>query len=267
MNKFYIQTVLFLLSIFVYANNEILATEPAPKGNTTPKSKSRYPTAEEIYEKNKHALCKCSTQAIKAAELMNEAVKHLEYHATDIDNYESCKAGPNIREFLYKKKHKDHTVIEKIQYTISSSDKYDETINKLWDPDTPNIFNKGSVKIVHMYNPNLLIIQQRYEKDSKGRQKYFYALATKVEVSKGKTIIAMTSLGIKDKNSFRREHENPIIENVSSFYAYIIPDDDIKNGELEKVFVNLAGYLIEKKGDDIEVTYVGSVSNIQILIT
>ncbi|CAD2103346.1 fam-a protein [Plasmodium vinckei petteri] len=260
MNKFYIQIVLFLLSIFVYGNNEILAIEPAPEENTTPKSKSRYPTSEEIYEKNKHLLCKCSTQARNAAKLMNEAVKHLEYHATDIGNYESCKAGPNVREFLYKKKHKDHTVIEKIQYTISDSNKYNEIINKLWNSGTPNTFDKGSVKIVHMYNPNLLIIQQRYEKDSKGHQKYFYALATKAEVSKDKTIIAMTSLGIKDgRTSFRREYENPIIENVSSFYAYITPEDDIKNGELEKVLVNLAGYFIEKKGDNIEVTYIESI--------
>ncbi|CAD2090651.1 fam-a protein [Plasmodium vinckei brucechwatti] len=259
MNKFYIQAVLFLLSVFVYASNEILAIDPAPEKKTTSKSKSRYPTSEEIYEKNKHVLCKCSTQARNAAKLMDEAAKHLEHHATDIDNYESCKAGPNVREFLYKKKHKGHTVIEKIQYTISDSNKYNETINKLWNSGTPNTFDKGSVKIVHMYNPNLVIIQQRYEKDSKGHQKYFYALAANVEISKDKTIIAMTSLGIKDRNDFRREYENPIMENVSSFYAYITPEDDIKNRELEKVLVNLAGYFIEKKGKNIEVTYIESI--------
>ncbi|SCM03960.1 fam-a protein [Plasmodium chabaudi adami] len=258
MNKFYIQIGLFLLSIFVFVNNEAIATEPATGEGSKPTPKSRYPTTEEVYEKHKHLLRNCKNTT-KAIELMNEAVKQLEYHATDVDDYESCKAGSNFREYLYKKKHKDHTVIEKVQYTISGSDKYNETINKLWDPDTPNSFNTGIVKIVHVYNPNLVIIQQRYEQDSKGHQKYFYALVTKAEVSKDKTVIAMTSPDIYDHNPSSKEYKNTIIENANLFKANVIPDDDIKNGELEKVFVNLAGYLIEKKGDNLEITYVESI--------
>lgn len=38
------------------------------------------------------------------------------------------------------------------------------------------------------------------------------------------------------------------------------------NKKFERIYVNLAGYLIEKKGDDLEITYIESVSNIHILI-
>ncbi|SCL90545.1 Acidic phosphoprotein precursor PCEMA1, putative [Plasmodium chabaudi adami] len=261
MNKFCIQIALFILSIFVYANNKALATDPAPEEDTNLKSKARYPTSEEIYEKNKHLSSPpCCKNRIKAIELMGEVVKHLEYHATSKDDYKVYPLNHGDAISYYKKKHDDQTDILKINLNIYASSQYDEIINKYWDPDTPNTFNTGTVKIVHVYTPNLVIIQQRYKKKSSEPHKYFYALATKTEVSKDKTIIAMTSANIIDHNHFDKEYKNTIIENANLFKANVIPDKDIKNGELTRVFVNLAGYLIEKKGDDLEITYIESIN-------
>ncbi|SCL88270.1 hypothetical protein PCHDK_000512600, partial [Plasmodium chabaudi adami] len=112
---------------------------------------------------------------------------------------------------------------------------------------------------VHVYNPNLVVICQHYKKKSGEPQKYFYALAAKAEISKDKTIIAMTSVNVTDGNNFSEGYKNPIIGVPNSFYAYINPEDYIASDKYKKVFVNLAGYLIEKKGDDLEVTYIESI--------
>ncbi|CAD2100962.1 fam-a protein [Plasmodium vinckei petteri] len=259
MNKFYIQIVLFLLSVSVYLNDRALATEPTPGKSTTPKPSDRCLTSEEIYEKNKNLLCTDPKEIKNAEELMNEAVKHLERHATDMHDYEICKRFTDSDMNLYKKKHEGHTDVNKIDYTIYSCYDCNDIINEIWDPDTPNVFNKGDTKIVRVYNPNLVMIQHRYEKKSIGRQKYFYALATKVQISKDTTIIAMTSANINDHNPSGKKYENNIVEKANSFTTDINSEEDIKKGELEKVFVNIAGYLIEKKNRCADVTYVESI--------
>ncbi|CAD2100941.1 fam-a protein [Plasmodium vinckei] len=256
MNKFYIQITLFLLSIFAYANNEAFAAETAPGQATNPKS--RFATPEEVYEKNKHLLRTCK-HCVRAPDVMNDAVKQLEYHATSKDGYEVYAQNPSDSMSYYVKKFDGKTDILKVNLNIYASSQYNDIVNRLWDPNGPNFFNKGTAKIVRVYNPNLVIIQQRYNKDSKGRQKYFYALVGKAEISKDKTIIAMTSANINDHNPSGKKYQNKIVQKANSFTTDINSEEDIKNGELEKVFVNIAGYLIEKKNRCADVTYVESI--------
>ncbi|SCL88097.1 Acidic phosphoprotein precursor PCEMA1, putative, partial [Plasmodium chabaudi adami] len=189
MNKFYIQIVLFLLSIFVCVNNKALASESAPKKilqnpnkDTTSKPTNRCLTSEEIYEKNKDLLYTNPKETKEAEELMNEAVQQLEQHATDMRNYKIlCAADAYHDTTLYKKKLENNTDVEKIEYYAYGFNKYDEIINDIWDPEHASPFNNGTVKIARVYNPNLVIIQQRYKKKCGSPQKYFYALATKVQ--------------------------------------------------------------------------------------
>ncbi|CAD2105258.1 fam-a protein [Plasmodium vinckei] len=259
MSKFYIQTVLFLLSIFVYVNNETLAANPGPRKVKSPKQKTSCSTPEEIYEKNKNLLCTNPNEIANAVKLMNEAVMHLVRHAKNEDSYESCKTVDSSHIRLYKTKHKQNPEIEKVCYTIDAPDQYNETIKEIWDPDRDNFINKGSVKIVRVYNPNLVMIQQRYEKDSKGHQKYFYALVKKAEISEGTTVIVMASANINDHHPSNKEYKNTIIENANLFKTDIDSEDDIRKGTLEKAFVNIAGYLIEKKDNQVEITYIESI--------
>ncbi|CAD2084048.1 fam-a protein [Plasmodium vinckei lentum] len=270
MNKFYIQIVFFLLSITLYANNKTIATEPVPEENTTLESKSHYPTSEEVYEKNKHLLCANRNETINAEKLMNEAVTHLAYHATNKDGYELCNKHHDDSNYtFYKKKHDDNTYVLKAYLKHGDPDKYNKVVNKFWNPDCINLADLISVtkKAVRVYNPNLIMIQQRYKKKSNGRQKYFYALAKKAQISENKTIIVMTSVNINDHNPSNKEYKNAIIESANLFEASVIPDEDIKNGELEKIFVSISGYLIEKKDECVDITFIESVSDTQILAT
>ncbi|EUD69904.1 hypothetical protein YYG_04778 [Plasmodium vinckei petteri] len=269
MNKFYIQIVLFLLSIFLYVNNKTLATEPSPRKATKKKSNNYYPTSEEIYEKNKHLLCTDPEEIKNAAKLMNEVVTKFKHHAITTHGYELYKNSHSYNTCIYKKKLEDHTNIEKINYSVDGPDKYNNEINMLWSSDNAKIFNARSVKrkVVRVYNPNLVLIQQRYKRRRFSPQKYFYALATKIDVSGYETIIAMTSVNVNDHNPSNNEYKNTIIENANLFKIDIGSEDDIRKGKLKKTFVNMAGYLINKKCDGCaRITFVASVSDIQLLI-
>ncbi|CAD2086346.1 fam-a protein [Plasmodium vinckei brucechwatti] len=217
---------------------------------------------DEIYQKNKHLLCANPEEIIKASELMNEVIEHLEYHATNKDGYKLRRNYPNVNLFYYKKKHEGHTNVLKSHLKIYGCDKYDQLINEIWDPDCAKIFDVGFVtrKFARVYNPNTVIMQQRCKYWCMGRQEYFYALAAKAQKSENKTIIAMTSANINDHNPSKKKYQNRIIENANLFKIDIDSEDDIRKGKLKKKFVNLAGYLIEKRDTHIYITYVESVN-------
>ncbi|CAD2097216.1 fam-a protein [Plasmodium vinckei petteri] len=260
MNKFYIQIVFFLLSISLYVKNKTLAADATPEKATKPKLPRHCPTSEEIYEKNKHLLCTDPNETKEAVNFMSKAAIHLVYHATCKDGYTLLEERPG-NMFLYKKKHKDHTNVERIIYSVDNPNKYNEIINQIWDPNHASPFNNGDVKITRVYNPNLVMIQQRYKKDFLGRQKYFYALVKKVQISEDTTVIVMASADINDHNPSSKEFKNTIIENVNLFKADIDSEDDIRNGKLRKTFVNIAGYLIKKKYNSyIDMTFVASIN-------
>ncbi|ETB60737.1 hypothetical protein YYC_02346 [Plasmodium yoelii 17X] len=278
MNKFYIQIILFLLIISLYVNNETLATETAPKKDKKskskkdkkPKSKKYYPTSEELYEKNKHLLCTNHEETIKVGEFVNKAAIHLEHHAKSKDGYKFVGDNLHYYMFFFKKKHQGHTIVKKVEYIIYNSNKYNKIVNMLWGPDCNNFLYKFPVKrkIARVYNPNLVMIQQRYKSRRFGCQKYFYALAANFEISENKTMIVMASPNINDHNSkSKKPFENTIIEDANLLKIDIDSEKDIKQGKLKKTFANLIGYIIEKHDGHVDIIYIESVSDIQILIT
>ncbi|CAD2097779.1 fam-a protein [Plasmodium vinckei petteri] len=143
----------------------------------------------------------------------------------------------------------------------NENDEYNEVINMLWDPDLAKFFDVGFVKrkFARVYNPNIVIMQQRCKYWCMGRQEYFYALAAKAQKSENKTIIVMTSANINDHNPSKKKYQNRIIENANLFKTDIDSEDDIRKGKLKKTFVNIAGYLIQKKNTHIYITYVESI--------
>ncbi|VTZ71613.1 fam-a protein [Plasmodium yoelii] len=251
MNKFYIKIVFFLLTTPLCVNNKTIVIELSLKKDTKPKSTNLYPTndsSEEVYEKNKHLLCNDPKETKNACNVMKEALIQLEYHTTNIVDYG-----------LYKIYYTDYVRF----------DNYNKIINKYWDPDSDHFLYIGSVKrkIVRVYGPSLVMIQQRSRKWPWSREKYFYALAAKFEISENKTIIVMTSANINDHNPSNEKYENEIVKSANLFKTDINSEDDIRKGYLKKTFVNIAGYIIEKKDKYLDVTHVESVINIQILET
>ncbi|EUD73120.1 hypothetical protein YYG_01155 [Plasmodium vinckei petteri] len=221
MNKFYIQIVFFLLCVSVYLNNKTLATESVPGKAPKTKSKNRYATSEEIYEKNKHLLCTNPEEIKQAEKLMDEAVIHLVHHVTNKDGYKFCGNNSVNNASYYKKKHEDHTDVIKINSYFYNSDKYNKIINRIWDPDSEKLLDTG--------------------------------------FAENKTIIVMTSANINDHYPSNKEYKNTIIENANLFKTDIDSENDIRKGKLQKTFVNIAGFLIEKKDKQIDINYVESL--------
>ncbi|CAD2086702.1 fam-a protein [Plasmodium vinckei brucechwatti] len=217
-------------------------------------------TRKKIYIKNKDLLCTNPNEIANAEKFMNEAVTQLEHHITNIDGYKLRKYTENFHVSLLTKKHED-TIIQKINLKYHHVHKYNEITNIFWDPALANDLNNGDVqrKIVRVYNPNLVMIQQRYKSWFGGREKYFYALAKKVRISEEKTIIVMASVNINDGHPSKKEYKNKIIENVNVFRTQINSEDDIRNGKLKKTFANITGYLIEKMRSYVNVIYLESI--------
>ncbi|EAA19027.1 hypothetical protein [Plasmodium yoelii yoelii] len=224
---------------------------------------------EEIYEQNKHLLHPDIMEHINARNFMRDALVQLEYHANSRAYYKLFCRNYDYHMLFYKKNFRGHTKIQKVEYIIDDPNQYNEIINEVWDPNSDNYFYAGSVKrkIVRVYNRNLVMIQQRCKQWSWSREKYFYAIAAKYKISENKTIFVMASANIIDHNRKNNKYfENEIVESANIFQAEIDSEDDIRNGELKKMFVNLSGYIFEKRKNHIYITYVDSVNGIHILI-
>ncbi|CAD2096507.1 fam-a protein, fragment [Plasmodium vinckei brucechwatti] len=80
------------------------------------------------------------------------------------------------------------------------------------------------------------------------------------KISEDKTIIVMASPNINDHNSKNKDsYKNTLIENANLFKTDIDSEDDIRNGQLEKKILNIAGYLIEKKISHVNITYLEAI--------
>ncbi|EAA16643.1 hypothetical protein [Plasmodium yoelii yoelii] len=126
-------------------------------------------------------------------------------------------------------------------------------------------YNFFSGKVARSYNQNLLMILKFYKNNMLSSPRYFHALAKKAQISENTTIIVMASGNINDNNLFNRKiYKNKLLKSMNSFETSIDLDDDIKNRYFKKTFVNLCGYMITKKPNHVNVTFINSVPNIQI---
>ncbi|CAD2089739.1 fam-a protein [Plasmodium vinckei lentum] len=262
MNKFYVQIAFFLLSIFLYANNKTLAADPDPSEFRRRPPPSYYHTSEQIFGSNVHLLCTDREETKNADKVMDEAVAHLKQYVVNLDGYKFKGNAPEYNMFYYKKRCNDNNVtVDRIKYTVDDMDLYESTIHQLWDPDITNLIDNAytKTKIVRVYSMNLVMIQQRYKTWWGDNEKYFYALATKVQLSKDTSIIAMASPNIIDHHPSDKEYKNKIVKKANLFTTEIDSEDDIRNGKLEKTFVHLAGYYIQKRDDHVGVIFISSI--------
>ncbi|ETB61204.1 hypothetical protein YYC_01143 [Plasmodium yoelii 17X] len=72
-------------------------------------------------------------------------------------------------------------------------------------------------------------------------------------------MVVMSSANINDHNPSNKKYQNEIVKSANLFKTDIDSEQDIRKGKLKKTFVNLIGYLIEKKDRYINITYVDSI--------
>ncbi|WBY56526.1 fam-a protein [Plasmodium yoelii yoelii] len=274
MSKGYIKIVVSLLISSIYMSNKAFATEAnsgieALRRFARPSNISTVPNdnSEEKSEKAPFNLSMNTEETKTVDKIMDDAEMLLQYHATSTNGYKLYhKHGDDSIEYFKKD---GNTVIYKLNHKINRPDKYNDIIEMLWNPNVKySDDNMLKEKIVCHYSPNIMMVQQRFIYDSLSFHGYYYAFAKKVQVSDDITIIVYTSSNTDDYNSVdKTEYVNPIVDSAHLVKPKIYSEKDIRDGELTKMFVNLSGYIIQKKKDCVDITYLDSVSNLHILIT
>ncbi|SCN60018.1 fam-a protein [Plasmodium chabaudi adami] len=244
---------------------QVNPTQATPSTSSTDKVNSDSVTLEndevdEIYEQNKSLLCKYPEETEKVTKVMDEAIEALQVHARSVYGYTTYCRHDNDATTYYKQV--ENTYIGKLVLKFPDPNRYNEIINILWDPNGAKIYDENFIegKVIRVYNPNLAMIQKRYDSPSLDFQGYFYALTKKVKVSENATIITFSSANLDDHNSKDKEkYTNPLLKEINTFKTYINSDNYIRCGKLRKTFVNLAGFMIEKKDKHIDIICISSM--------
>ncbi|CXI39096.1 fam-a protein [Plasmodium berghei] len=293
-NKGYSDIIFFLLIILIYVSNKTFASEyilsntipynTIRRRNTSKNDSLRkssllnttlnkaYPiniedsfilgnnSSNEAHEQIDLTICTNPEEIRKTTEIINDALSILRYHATSEENYK-LQYVYDKDALVYFKKH-GNTDIEKLDLKIRNSNKYNDVINNLWDPYGTKHFNDYFINgnVVRIYNPNLLMIQQRNIDPTQSPQESVYALASKIEISEDITVIIIASANVNDyNNSNKKTYKNKNLEISNSLNTSSSPESYIKE-ESKKTF-NLSGFFIKKKGNYINVTYVNAMDD------
>ncbi|SCL92212.1 fam-a protein [Plasmodium chabaudi adami] len=302
MNKGYIKVVLALLCVARYMENVAFASEYAPTPSSSneeykrqlssppKKAKQKLSSAPKKINQRAHFIpigfkqkeyfnpigfkqktclnpIECKRQlSLKAKEakhaeyIMAEALEIAKKHAIHTDDYKPYSKRNG--EIVYFKKVND-TDIGKLVFTIPNPDNYGDIVNMLWDPNGEKKFNivfaKGSIS--RIYNENLVIIQQIY--NGTVWNVYYHAIAHKVELSEDETAILLVSSNMNDHNKFGdTNYINTIVESANSFTPDIDSDEDIRNGKLTKLYINLMVFFIKKEANVVKITHLCSIDHL-----
>ncbi|CAD2109226.1 fam-a protein [Plasmodium vinckei] len=264
MNKMYMKTFFSLLTLFTYMSNNALGSEPVSSEAMLANATKRDDVYDqnEMHEQNNHLLCSDPEEERQANDVMKEALDKFYSYAMNENNYK-LYAKYNKDTSSHFHKHTTNPTIGKLDIKIHHPHMYDEVVNILWDPNGAKKYNPdfNGGKVIRAYNPNLLLVQQRYRNGFMGRQDYFYALALKHQPHENTTIIVMASVNINDHNKKDKKIcENAIVNSANSFKVDIDSEEDIKNGKLNKMTVHLSGYAMTKYEKTIDMMYIESIS-------
>ncbi|SCM08137.1 fam-a protein [Plasmodium chabaudi chabaudi] len=246
MNKGYIKIALALLSVASYMQNIAFARDIIPNDNFPNKDNVPLPADPK--------------EAKQAADVMADALAIAQKHAQHSEDYKLYSKEDDGAILYFKTV--NNTEIGKLDLIIPNPDSYDDVVSMIWDPNGAKNFDDTFIEgnIPQVYNENLVIIQQRYKSAIGSWQRYYHAIANKVELSKDETAILLVSSDMNDHDGYcDRKYVNPIVESANSFKPDINSQEDIRKGHLSKMYVNLVAFFIKKEADSVKLTYVSSI--------
>ncbi|CAD2111638.1 fam-a protein [Plasmodium vinckei] len=246
MNIGYIKIVLTLLSVAGFMQNIAFASESESITNSS-------------NEENMDDFPISPKEAKQAVNVMAEALYLAREYAKLTKDYKlhSKKYGAT----LHFKKVND-TDVGRLEFKIHNSDNYADIVNTLWDINSAKNFDDEFIggTLSRIYDQNLVIVQQRYKSHLKSWQRYYHALANKVESSEDETVILLVSSDMNDHYGDPiHKYVNPIVESANSFKPDINSQEDIREGNIFKMFVNLVAFFIKKETGCVKVTYISSI--------
>ncbi|EUD74071.1 hypothetical protein YYG_00018 [Plasmodium vinckei petteri] len=207
----------------------------------------------------KHQLSLKAKEGKHAEYIMAEALNVAKKHVKHTDDY---KLYYNKNGATLHFKNFNDTEIGKLEFTIPNADNYADIVKMLWDPNAEKKFNDIFIKgsIARSYNDNLAIVQHRYKRYV--WNKFYHAIANKVELSKDEIAIVLTSSDMDDHcNSSLKNYINPIVQSANSFKPDIDSEEDIRRGKLTKFYINLMALFIKKEADGVKITQITSINH------
>lgn len=230
-----------------------------------------------------HLVCKNENEIKKINQIVAEATNVLKELATTEDGYTLYNSKG--RDFsLYFKKFVDYDV-GKVRFQIKNSSKMNELINKIWDVNGSRIIDSNFIegKIVRIYDNNTVLIHQCYKGSFGVDGRYFYIVANKKQIDEDTHIITCISINVDDSSSLSETSDkkssestsstdcdiecvkqnnffkNPLVKSADTFFITVDPVAYNVNTSLKKMFINISGYVVSKKGSNIDVVYVSSI--------
>ncbi|KEG04709.1 fam-a protein [Plasmodium vinckei vinckei] len=257
MNKGYIKIALALLSVAGFMQNIAFASETDAATTSNDQVKQVLHENDEDVQQEFYDDPDETKQADKT---MFEALSLVKKHAKDTDDYEIYDKVDDEACIYYKKV--NDVDIGKLELIIPNSDNYEGIINLLWNPQGAEHFDGAFIegRFIRMYNENLGILEQRHHCILKSWIGYYHALAKKFKLSENETAITMASSNINahdPKNT--RKFVNPLVKNAKLFNPVINSAEDIREGQLSKMYINLLGFIIKKEENCVKITYIISI--------
>ncbi|CAD2105407.1 fam-a protein [Plasmodium vinckei petteri] len=207
----------------------------------------------------KRQLALKSKEAKFAEYIMDEALDIAKEHAIYTYDYNlySDKNGVSLH---FKRVY--DTDIGRIEFTIPNPNSYNGVINMLWDPNGEKNFNMTFIggSISRMYNKNLVIVQHRYKGIAWNR--YYHAIANKVELSRDETAIVLVSSDMNDHSALTyKNYINSIVESANTFTPDIDSEEDIRSAKLNKFYINLIAFFIKREANGVKIIHLSSIDH------
>ncbi|ETB59348.1 hypothetical protein YYC_02866 [Plasmodium yoelii 17X] len=252
MNKGYIKISLAFLSLVGYMQNVAFASERA--ANFANKADSDL--HETVFDKYRGFVCYDIYEISEAMDhAKNASTLLLKLSETGTDSYSSFFKG-NGNNIIYFKKI-GNMDIGRFQFTIPFAYKYYDVIEELWDFNDIQKYNYKFIKgsLARVYSKNIIMFEKLITDSNYTPLIKKYILAAKVKHSNDTTVIlcpsrALNYLGIIGDEPNMKE----ILENTQLIETDIDPEE-----ALTKLDTNIAGFVVKKCNNGVQITYINAV--------
>ncbi|EUD69819.1 hypothetical protein YYG_04881 [Plasmodium vinckei petteri] len=253
MNKIYVKIALALLSLAGYMENVAFASETS--ANSASHSPSLRQNDDANYEQQKNVLCEDIDEALLALKNINGASELLLKLAENTDGY-STYYTENENEPIYSKKI-GNVDIGRLHVTIPSASKYEDVLRNLWDFNDPqktdNKFIDGNV--ARIYCKYLMVFEKQNIDPIYTSLVKKYALGSIVKQSDDTAVIVCPSRILNYLGEINDEpNMKEILENTQPIETGIGAEE-----ALTKLANNISGFIIKKRDDNVEVTYINAI--------
>ncbi|KEG00596.1 fam-a protein [Plasmodium vinckei vinckei] len=235
-------------------NKEMQAKSSSKKPGNSPVTNIRSNKSD---EEPTSLLCEDHEEIEKAKKNVNEAVILLQKLAASTNGY-TIDIQQNPDAIKYSKKF-GNIDIGKLNVKIPFTDNYNDIINMLWNPNGIQKFDGSLIhrKVVRVYNPNLIIMEQSRISRTQSSPQKRYALAARVKVSDDATVILCPSTTMNHLNDSDEEiNMKEMLNNAKPIETDIDAEE-----ALMKLGNNISGFIIKKDDDEdeVDVTYINSI--------